>query len=136
MTMSTQTLAESARLMAQAVLVDELQIMNVGQPVTVGINVNRELTPVGRPVAGLVQTTVLENAVESRSTSTYSIKVAQGTALKPGQAVKILYCRAEPDLSQKILLVDKVSLNGAAVIRKAVASDYDVVNQEGKGGLA
>jgi hypothetical protein len=43
---------------------------------------------------------------------------------------------AEPDLVGKVLLLDKVSQNGLAMLRKAVASDFDMVNQEGKGGLA
>lgn len=135
MTMSTQTLDEAGRQVAAAVLLDMVQIHDVGNPVTVGIHVTRELTPVGKPIPGLVQTTGLENAVESRTSSVYSIKVARGTDLKAGQAVKVLFCRAEPDLAHKVLLVDKVSKNGLAMIRKAVASDFEVVNQEGKAGL-
>lgn len=135
MAMSTQTLTEAARLLATP-LVDYLQIMEVGEPITVGIEVTRALTPVGQPVPGLVQTTTLENAVESRTSNVYSVKVAQGTPLKAGQAVKVVSCVMEPDLAGKVLLLDKVSQNGAAVIRKAVASDYTVVNQEGKEGLS
>jgi len=133
--MSTQTLANAA-LALSTVLVDSLQIMEVGDPVTVGINVTRTLTPVGQPVAGIVQTTTLDNAAESRTDSVYSIKVARGTSLQSGQAVKVLSCLAEPDLVGQTLLVDKVSKNGLALIRKAVASDFEVVNQEGKGGLS
>jgi hypothetical protein len=110
--------------------------MEVGDPITVGIEVTRILTPVGQPVPGLVQTTTLENAVESRTSNVYSVKVAQGTPLKAGQAVKVVSCVMEPDLAGKVLLLDKVSQNGVAVIRKAVASDYTVVNQEGKEGLS
>jgi hypothetical protein len=133
--MSTQTLTESARQLALAVLKDTVQIMDVGQPVTVGINVTRELTPVGDPVAGLVQTTVLDNAVESLVDSVYSVKVAGGTNIKAGQAVKVISCLMEPSLVGKVLLLDKVSQNGLAMIRKAVATEFKPVNQEGKGGL-
>jgi len=136
MAMSTQTLAEAARQLSAAVLVDTLQILAVGDPVTVGFTVTRELTPVGQPIAGLVQTTTLANAVESRTDSAYSVKVPQGTALSAGQAVRVVSCVAEPALVGKELLIDKVSMNGLAMIRKAVATDFAMVNQEGKGGLA
>lgn len=135
MTMSTQTLREAGRQMAAAVLLDSIQIYDVGDLVTTGINVERQLTPVGQPIAGLVQTTTLANAAESRTVSTYSVKVAQGQALTAGQAIKVLNTRTEIDLVGKVLLIDKVSQNGAAMLRKAVASDFIVVNQQGKEGL-
>lgn len=136
MTMSTQTLDESARQLAAAVLVDSIQIMTVGDAVTVGIHVTRNLVALGAPVMGLVQTSVLLNAAESMTEATYSVKVPRGTALASGQAVKVLTCRQEPELVGKVLLIDKVSKNGLAMIRKAIASDFEVVNQEGKGGLS
>lgn len=135
MTMSTQTLLESARLLAGAVLHDSLQICSVGEPVTVGINVERPITNLGEPVPGLVQTTILGNAIESRTDAVYSIKVARGTALSAGQAVKVVSCVLEPDLIGKILLIDKISKNGLAMIRKAIASDSEIVDQQGKGDL-
>jgi len=136
MAMSTQTLGEASRQIAAAVLIDTLQICDVGAPVTVGFQVTRALTPVGDPVPGLVQTTTLENASESMTISIYSVKVPQGTALAAGQAIRVLSCIMEPDLVGKELLLDKVSQNGLAMLRKAVASDFAMVNQEGKGGLA
>lgn len=136
MTMSTQTLHESARLLTAAVLLDSVQIYDVGAPVTVGYEVTKPLTAVGEPVAGLVQTTTLQNAIESKVESTYSVKVTQATPLAAGQAVKVLACLMEPELVGKTLLIDKVSQNGAAMIRKAVATDFAVVNQEGKEGVA
>lgn len=132
MTMSTQTLAEASRLLAGAVLTDIVQLYDVQQPITVGINVTRELTAAGEPVPGLVQTTTLENAAESNVTNIYYVKLASKTAVRAGQVVKVLECRAEPDLVGKKLLLDKVSQNGLAMLRKAVASDFQVVNQEGK----
>lgn len=135
MAMSTRTLAEAARLLTEP-LIDSLQIMDVGAPVTVGHEVTRELTEVGQPVRGLVQTVSLESAVEGRVTQAISIKVPQGTDLVPGQAVKVLFCRLEPDLSQQVFLVDTMSLNGLALIRKGTAVRFEAVNQEGKGGLA
>lgn len=136
MTMSTPTLREAARLLEQNILLDTVQIYDRGAPVTVGINVTVELTPVGQPVPGLVQTTTLQGAVESRVADTYSIKVAAGTPLVAGQVVKLLNSRTEFDLVGKEFLVDKVSLNGAATIRKAIANEYHVVNQEGKSELS
>ena len=132
--MSTQTLAESARLLA-TVLLDSIQLLTVGDPITVGFEVTRALTPVGAPIAGLVQNTTLNNAVESRTDSTYAIKVARGTVLSAGQAVRVISCTMEPSLVGKVLLLDKVSQNGLAMIRKAVASDFEKVNQEGKEGI-
>lgn len=134
--MSTQTWDDAGDLLGQATLVDTLQIMDVGDPMTIGTKVVRLLTPVGTPVAGLVQTTTLANAAESLTVNTYSVKVARKTDIHAGQAIKLLTCRQEPDLAGKVLLLDKVSQNGLALIRKAVASDTTVVNQEGKEGLA
>jgi hypothetical protein len=134
MAMSTQTL-DNAASQLEYLLVDSLQLYTVGDPVTTGINVTRSLTPLGAPLAGLVQTTTLLNAVESRTDNTYAIKTAKRTPLAAGQAVKVLSCAAEPELVGKTLLVDKVSMNGLSLLRKAVASDYTQVNQEGKGAL-
>lgn len=135
MVMSTPILADAAHLLS-TVLIDSVQIHNVGEPVTVGFTVERELTPVGDPVPALVQTTTLANAVESNVENIYSVKVAQGTVLEAGQAVEVLTCVQEPSLVGKKLLLDKVSQNGSAIIRKAVASDFHTVNQEGKGNLS
>lgn len=135
MTMSTQTLDEAARQLALAVLVDTIQVLTVGDLRTEGINTVRDLTPVGDPIAGLVQTTVLANAIESQVTNTYAVKVARGTALTPGQAIRVVTCRQEPDLVGKVLLLDKISQNGIAMIRKGVASDFENVDQQGKEGL-
>lgn len=132
MTMSTQTLTEAARQLANALLLDTVQICDVGVPVTVGVNVTRSLTNVGTPVAGLVQTTTLANAVESRVDNPYSVKVALSTALAAGQAVRVITCTMDPTLVGKVLLIDKVSRSGLAMIRKAVASYATIVNQEGK----
>lgn len=136
MVMSTQISHEASLLFEQAILLDSVQLLNVGQPVTVGANVTRSLTPVGAPIAGLVQTTVLQGAIEGRTENIYSVKAPQGTVIQAGQAVKVLVCLLEPDLVGKVLLLDKVSQNGASLIRKAVASDTTVVNQEGKEALA
>lgn len=122
--------------MATSVLVDTVQVYNVSAPITVGFEVQRPIIAASEPVPGLVQSTTLVNAVESRTQHIFSIKVAQATALAPGQVVKVISCVQEPDLVGKLLLVDKVSLNGAAILRKAVASDFETVNQEGKGDIA
>lgn len=131
MATSILTWANAGSLLSR-VLVDTVQVYDVGEPVTVGADVTRALTPVGDPIPALVQTTTLQNAVESQVDSTFSIKVARKTQIQAGQAVVVLSCDSEPDLVSKALLVDKVSQNGAALIRKAVASEGSVVNQEGK----
>jgi hypothetical protein len=136
MPMSTQTLAEAARLMEQNILLDQVQIFNVGEPVTVGHNVTRALTAVGQPVSGLVQSVTLESAVDGRVVQGYSIKVAVGTALVPGQAVRLLNTRTEADLVGKTFLVDTVSLNGAATLRKATATKALQLDSQGKAVMA
>lgn len=134
MVMSTQTLAESSRLMS-LLLMDEIQVYTVGDPVTVGFEVVKEMTPVGSPIPALVQSISLENTIEGITSSAWSIKVAQGTPLEAGQAIMVLRCTQEPSLVGRTLLLDKVSENGAAMIRKAVAVSTKPVNQEGKGDL-
>lgn len=135
MVMSTQILDEASRLLNAATLVDQLQILDVGEPETIGYEVLRPLTPVGDPVVGLVQSTTLQNAAEAQVSDVFSIKVARETEIAAGQAVKVLRCRQEPDLVGTVLLLDKVSLNGLAMIRKGTAAVTTVVNQEGKEGL-
>lgn len=135
MVMSTPTLAKASRLMTE-VLVDRVQLYTGGEPVTVGIHVTREnVEPVGEPIPALVQTTVLQNAAESQTSNLYSVKVAQGTVLEAGMIIGVESCVQEPSLVGKKLLLDKVSENGLALLRKAVASDWDIVNQEGKEDL-
>lgn len=135
MAMSTQTLAEAAGLLKQSLLVDKIHIYTAGGTVTTGIHVTRDLASVKSGVPALVQTTTLANAAESRTDNTYSIKVERGETLDPGMVVTVAECQQEPELVGKRLLVDKVSLNGLAMIRKAVAGDWTSVDQQGKEGL-
>ena len=74
------------------------------------------------------------NALEINQDSVRRIvaKVDVGTTLEAGQAVQVVSCQQEPDLVGKTLLIDKVSENGLALLRKAVASDFYRVDQQGK----
>lgn len=132
MAMSTQTLDEAARLLQAAVLLDSIQLGTLGDPITVGHEVTRSFTAVGEPVPGLVQSISLESANEGRVVQAFSIKVPRGTALEPGDAVQVVACLMEPDLVGKLLLIDTISRNGLAMIRKGYASSFQNVNQEGK----
>lgn len=132
MAISTQTLASAANLVENNVLVDLVDVFILGEPRTEGFEVIRDEVPFQRDEPALVQTTTLANAVESRVTDTYSIKVRAKFPLEAGMMVEVTRCAAEPLLEGTKLLVDKVSLNGAAVLRKAVASSYHVVDQQGK----
>lgn len=132
MAMSTQTLDEAGRLLAAAVLLDTVQIFDVGDPITVGIHVTRPLTPVGQPIPGLVQTISLESSVEGRVMQAYSVKVARGTALEAGQVVRLLNTRTDFELVGKDILIDTISKNGLAMIRKGTGQVFENVNQEGK----
>lgn len=136
MVMSIRTSLESARLLEKTTLLDSVQLLNVGEPVTVGTQVTRSLTPVGEPVAGLVQTSVPQGAVESTTTRIFSVKVPRATPLRAGMAVRVVTCLMEPELVGKVLLIDSVSLNGASMIRKGFASDAVVVNQQGKEAIS
>lgn len=119
-------------MLKAAVLLDNVQVLKVGPKVTVGAQVTRELIPQGDPVAGLVQSVTLENAVDGRVTQVFSIKVPQGTSIEAGDAVRVEACLMEPDLVGQVLLVDTISQNGLAMIRKGYASKFTEVNQEGK----
>lgn len=135
MVISIQTLDDASGLMTTAVLVDLINIYSVGPVQTTGTQTSRALTKLQTNIPGLVQTTVLQNAVESQVVNTYSVKVPRGIALTAGLAVKVVRCVAEPGLVGKTLLLDKVSQNGLALLKKAVASDFHAVDQQGKEGL-
>lgn len=135
MAMSTQTLDEAGRQL-ETLLLDQVQLMTVGPKVTVGSNVTRALTPAGAPIKGLVQSVSLENAVEGRINQLYSVKLPKRTPVEPGMAVKVLACGSEPDLVGQVILLDTVSRNGLAMLRKATGQVSRVVNQEGKEALA
>lgn len=132
---STQILTDASSMMETSLLVDKVDIFDVGAPITVGFEVETPLDPAFIGFPALVQTTTLNNAVESAVENTYSIKLPSGVAVKAGQVVEIVECDREPSFVGKKLLIDKISQNGLALIRKAVAHDYEVVNQEGKLGF-
>lgn len=136
MVMSIPILDEAAALLSRTVLIDQLQVLTVGEPVTVGAQVTRQLTPAGDPIPGLVQSVTLESVVEGRITQSFSIKVARFTELEPGQAVRVVVSREEPALVGQVILVDTMSRNGAALLRKGTGNLFETVNQEGKVGLA
>lgn len=129
---SIPILADAASLLDVALLIDTLDLYNVGPQITVGFGVTRELTLVEEDIRSLVQETNLANAVESATTSYYSVKVPRDTPIKAGQAIKVKTCTNDPSLVGKTLYLDKVSQNGLALIRKAVASDSYQVDQQGK----
>lgn len=128
----TPILTEASRLLENSIFEDEISLFDVGEIETVGFEAQRKLTEVKHDIPALVQTTTLQNAVESAVTNLYSIKVGWGTPMYAGQAIRVTKCDREPDLVGKTLLLDKMSQNGLAVIRKGVASDFHVVDQQGK----
>jgi len=118
--------------MAASVLVDKVDVYTRGELVTIGYNTERQLHPYAIGYPALVQSTVLANAVESTVAHTYSIKVAQATPLEAGMVVEVKQCAQEPDLVGTKLLIEKMSSNGLAIIRKGVASYYSQVDPQGK----
>ena len=135
MARQTIPLADAGKLLS-LVLVDKVQLCTVGPPVTVGIQVTRQLTALGEPVNGLVQTTLLSNAVESLTETTWSVKVAAEVPLRGGMAVQVLMCQQDPSLVGEYLLIDRVSQSGMNLIRKGVSGSFMTVDQQGKAVMA
>ena len=134
MATSTQTLDDGARLLG-TVLTDTVQLLTVGEPVTVGFEVQRPVTPTGTPTPALVQATTLANAEESLVSNVYSVKFPASTVVEPGMVAEVVASH-DAALVGKRLLLDKVNRNGLTMIVKAVASDWDAVDQQGKGNLS
>ena len=135
MARQTIPLADAGKLLS-LVLVDKVQLYTVGPPVTTGIQVTRQLTSLGEPVNGLVQTTLLANAVESLTETTWSVKVAAEVPLQGGMAVQVLMCQQDPSLVGKVLLIDRVNQSGMNLIRKGVSGCFMAVDQQGKAVMA
>ena len=135
MVRQTIPLADAGKLLS-LVLVDKVQLYTVGPPVTTGIQVTRQLTPLGGPVNGLVQTTLLANAVESLTETTWSVKVAAEVPLQGGMAVQVLMCQQDPSLVGEVLLIDRVNQSGMNLIRKGVSGCFMAVDQQGKAVMA
>ena len=135
MARQTIPLADAGKLLS-LVLVDKVQLYTVGPPVTTGIQVTRQLTALGEPVNGLVQTTLLANAVESLTETTWSVKVAAEVPLQGGMAVQVLMCQQDPSLVGEYLLIDRVNQSGMNLIRKGVSGSFMAVDQQGKAVMA
>ena len=135
MARQTIPLADAGKLLS-LVLVDKVQLYTVGPPVTTGIQVTRQLAPLGEPVNGLVQTTILANAVESLTETTWSVKVAAEVPLQGGMAVQVLMCQQDPSLVGEVLLIDRVNQSGMNIIRKGVSGSFMAVDQQGKAVMA
>ena len=135
MARQTIPLADAGKLLS-LVLVDKVQLYTVGPPVTTGIQVTRQLTAIGEPVNGLVQTTLLANAVESLTETTWSVKVAAEVPLQGGMAVQVLMCQQDPSLVGEVLLIDRVNQSGMNIIRKSVSGSFMTVDQQGKAVMA
>ena len=132
MARQTIPLADAGKLLS-LVLVDKVQLYTVGPPVTTGIQVTRQLTPLGESVNGLVQTTLL---AKSLTETTWSVKVAAEVPLQGGMAVQVLVCQQDPSLVGEYLLIDRVSQSGMNLIRKGVSGSFMTVDQQGKAVMA
>ena len=133
MVMSTPILDEATEYIRRNILIDYLDILDVGSTVTRGFQaMPATLTAVQHDVQCLVQTTDIPQPIEGAAVQRYSIKIPRGTSLKPGQAVRITRCWREPSLQGAYLLVDSVSENGAALLKKATATRFHQVDGTGK----
>ena len=132
MARQTIPLADAGKLLS-LVLVDKVQLYTVGPPVTTGIQVTRQLTPLGESVNGLVQTTLL---AKSLTETTWSVKVAAEVPLHGGMAVQVLMCQQDPSLVGEVLLIDRVNQSGMNIIRKGISASFMTVDQQGKAVMA
>lgn len=132
MAISTLTLTKAKQLMRSEFLIDKINVYHLGGVVTEGYHTFREATLHAAGVPALVQSVTLENAVESVTSTTYSIKVSTDTDLKAGDLIKVTHATNDHTLHGLELLVDKVNTNGLALLRKAVASNFATVDQQGK----
>lgn len=133
MVMSTPILDEATEYIRRNILIDYLDIFEVGPTITRGFQaMPATLTAVQHDVQCLVQTTEIPQPIEGVAVQRYSIKVPRGTSLKPGQVVQITRCWREPSLQGVYLLIDSVSKNGAALLRKATATRFHQVDGTGK----
>lgn len=133
MVMSTPILDEATEHLRRNILIDELAIFEVGPTITRGFQaMPATLTALQHNVQCLVQTLEIPLPVEGVVVQQYSIKVPRGTKLDPGMAVLVTRCWREPSLQEKYLLVDSVSENGSALIRKATATKFRQLDSTGK----
>lgn len=133
MVMSTPILDEATEYIRRNILIDYLDVFDVGPTVTRGFQaMPATLTAVQHDVQCLVQTMDIPQPIEGVAVQRYSIKVPRGTSLKPGQVVRITRCWREPSLQGVYLLIDSVSENGAALLMKATATRFHQVDGTGK----
>jgi len=133
MVMSTPILDEATEYIRRNILIDYLDIFEAGPTITRGFQaMPATLTAVQHDVQCLVQTIEIPQPIEGVAVQQYSIKVPRGTSLKPGQVVRITRCWREPSLQGVNLLIDSVSENGAALLRKATATRFHQVDGTGK----
>ena len=133
MVMSTPILDEATEYLRRNILIDYLDIFEAGPTITRGFQaMPATLTAVQHDVQCLVQTTDIPQPIEGAAVQRYSIKVPRGTSLKPGQVVRITRCWREPSFQGAYLLIDSVSENGAALLRKATATRFHQVDGTGK----
>lgn len=136
MVMSTPILDEATEYIRRNILIDRLDICEVGATVTRGfVAVPATTTVIQHDVQCLVQTTDIPQPVEGVAVQQFSVKVPRGTRLEPGMAVRVSQCWREPTLVDAYLLVDSVSENGSALLRKATATRFHQVDGTGKDRL-
>ena len=136
MVMSTPILDEATEYIRRNILIDRLDICEVGVTVTRGfVAVPATTTVIQHDVQCLVQTIDIPQPVEGAAVQQYSIKVPRGTRLEPGMAARVSQCWREPTLVDTYLLVDSVSENGSALLRKATATRFHQVDGTGKDRL-
>lgn len=135
MAISTQTLANASSLMERELMRDRVRLYELGPERSVGYRVVRDRTLIQADLPALVQTTDVASDAESFVSTFFSIKLPQSTPVVTGHLVEVTQCEREPHLIGKTLLVERVSFNGLALLRKAIARGYTTLDSQGKGAV-
>lgn len=130
--MLTQILGEASSLMSSELLVDSLTISSPGINTVVNFEDIRSIEPRVHDVPCLVQTTSVIDSDSGTTSRYFSVKVGKDEDLNPGDYVTITRCDRDQSLVGRSLLIDNVSYNGIALIKKGISKEFENVNSEGK----
>lgn len=111
------------------VFTQTLRLYHVGDIVTDGYGVSKQLIPVC-DTPGLVQTISLPTS-DGALNQLISVKTPPTVALSPGMVVEILESSNDPDMVGHRITLDSVSASGVTLIRKATAHEWAQINPQG-----
>lgn len=132
----TQTIASASSIMEDVLLVDLIDIETMQTSYDDEGFPTSEFTTVAAGVSALVQgITDSGTPQEGLMTKQWSIKVSKRTSVNPGVIIKVVESKSQPDMAGFRILVDEVSHQGMALIRKCIGQGFHAVDPQGKDGL-